>query len=90
MSDETTKYEKITPEELANLKQKHDVMYKTNKNIAHAWLTQQKCIEDLAAYRVLYDQRAKEFNDAQKAITDKYGEIEVDMLTGTIIYGGSN
>jgi len=90
MSDETTQLEKITPEELAELRQKREVLFNTSDSITKAWLTQQKCVDDLARFRNLYDVQAKEFNAVQKTITDKYGEVSVDLQTGVITYDGSH
>jgi len=90
MSDETTQLEKITPEELAELRQKREALFNTSDSITKAYLTQQKCVDDLVRFRNLYDVQAKGFNDVQKAITDKYGEVSVDLQTGVITYDGSN
>jgi hypothetical protein len=90
MSDETTQLEKVTDEELAELRQKREVLFNTSDSITKAYLTQQKCADDLARFRSIYDLQAKDFNEVQKAITEKYGEINVDLQTGVITYDGSN
>ena len=90
MSDETTQLEKITAEELAELRQKRELVFNTKGAIANAYLTKQKCIDDLAHFAKIYDLQAKDFNAVQKAITDKYGDINVDLQTGVITYDGSN
>lgn len=90
MSDETAQLEKITPEELAELRQKRELVFDTSDRISKVWLTQQQCIEDLARLREFYTEHAKDFNNVQKALTDKYGEINVDLQTGVITYDGSN
>lgn len=90
MSDETTQLEKITAEELAELRQKRELVFNTSDSIAKAYLMQQKCIEDLSHFRKMYDHYAKDFNDVQKDITEKYGNVSVDLQSGVITYDGSN
>lgn len=90
MSDETTQLEKITAEELAELRQKREVLFNTSDSITKAYLTQQKCADDLILFRNLYDSQAKDFNAVQKTITDKYGNVSVDLQSGVITYDGSN
>lgn len=90
MSDETTQLEKITAEELAELRQKREILFNTSDSITKAWMTQQKCIDDLANFRSLYNQQLANFNVVQKAITDKYGNVSVDLQSGVITYDGSN
>jgi regulator of PEP synthase PpsR (kinase-PPPase family) len=88
MSDETTQLEKVTDEELEQLREKRNTLFNTRDGVTDAYLTKQKCNRDLAYFESVYDQQVKEYNDVQKAITEKYGNVRVDLKTGILTYNG--
>ena len=78
--------DRVSSAELLELRQKRELVYDTSDRIAKVWLLQQKCIDDLVYLRGLYDEHAKSFNSIQKVITDKYGEVSIDLQTGVLTY----
>ena len=80
-------HEKIQPQELEELRLKHDELQKVILNIANNFVTEQRVIEDKP--RLMHEQRTAEaeYNNTIQKIKEKYGSnIGVDLGDGTITY----
>lgn len=80
--------EKLEQQELENLTELRTKVVSLKSDIADVFIHEQNCANEKARLMFEFAKANSEYNNLQKEITEKYGNISVNMQTGEITHNG--
>ena len=80
--------EQLEQEQLDALKSSREKIVNLKSEIADVTILEERCVADKKRLMFEFNQAASEYSKIQSEITEKYGNVSVNLQTGEITHNG--